>query len=191
MIDILLSLIGLIILFPIIFSSALIIRLSLGKNIFFKQPRLGKDGKPFILVKFRTMSHKTNDKSSDADRMTFLGQFLRSFSIDELPSLWNILRGDMSIVGPRPLLVEYKDLYSTEQFRRHEVLPGLTGWAQINGRNSLSWEEKFKYDVWYVDNKSLLLDFKIIFFTFKKVMCRVGISESDGVTMTPFKGKFK
>ena len=191
LIDIIFSLFGIIMLFPIILVTAFIIRVNLGKGILFKQFRLGKNGIPFILIKFRTMSEITKDNYSDADRMTKTGQLLRSFSIDELPSLWNVLKGNMSIVGPRPLLVEYQDLYSKEEYRRHDVLPGLTGWAQVNGRNSLDWEEKFKLDVWYVDNKSLILDFKIIILTFKKVLLREGISQNGEVTMIPFKGKFK
>jgi lipopolysaccharide/colanic/teichoic acid biosynthesis glycosyltransferase len=191
LIDIFISLLGIILLFPIIVITSLVIRVKLGKGILFKQLRLGKNGMPFTLIKFRTMSIKTKNNFSDADRMCKVGQFLRSFSIDELPSLLNVMKGNMSIVGPRPLLIEYQDLYSKEEYRRHEVLPGLTGWAQVNGRNSLDWEEKFKLDVWYVDNKSLLLDFKIIFLTFKKVLLREGISQNGEVTMRPFKGKLK
>jgi lipopolysaccharide/colanic/teichoic acid biosynthesis glycosyltransferase len=191
MIDIIFALIGLIVLLPLMLTVALIIRIKLGENIFFRQPRLGQGGKSFVLIKFRSMKPKINDKILDIDRMTKFGHILRSFSIDELPSLWNIIKGDMSIVGPRPLLVDYKNLYSVEQFRRHDVLPGLTGWAQVNGRNSLSWEEKFKLDVWYVDNKSILLDFKIILLTFKKVLIRDGITGNGEVTMAPFKGNIK
>ena len=191
LIDIFISLLAIILLFPIIVITALVIRVKLGKGILFKQFRLGKNGMPFTLIKFRTMSIKTKNNFSDADRMCKMGQFLRSFSIDELPSLLNVMKGNMSIVGPRPLLIEYQDLYSKEEYRRHDVLPGLTGWAQVNGRNSLDWEEKFKLDVWYVDNKSLLLDFKIIFLTFKKVLLREGISQNGEVTMRPFEGKLK
>lgn len=148
-------------------------------------------GEPFTMVKFRTMRDAVDVRGNslpDSERMTPLGHFLRSTSLDELPELWNVLKGDMSLVGPRPLLMEYLPLYSPEQYRRHEVRPGVTGWAQINGRNALSWEEKFKLDVWYVDNQSFWLDLKILFLTVKKVLVRDGISAEGEATMSKFTG---
>jgi lipopolysaccharide/colanic/teichoic acid biosynthesis glycosyltransferase len=163
----------------------------MGFPIFFIQPRPGKNGKVFLLLKFRTMSQVADSSGqllSDQLRLTKLGKLLRKLSLDELPQLINVLRGEMSLVGPRPLLVEYLPLYSREQARRHDVLPGITGWAQINGRNSLSWDEKFKLDVWYVDNQSFFLDLKILFLTLKKVLIREGISANGEATMTKFTG---
>lgn len=160
--------------------------------MFFKQKRPGKGGKIFEMIKFRTMldAFDLNGHSlPDSERMTPFGSFLRSASLDELPGLWNVLKGDMSLVGPRPLLVEYLPLYSDEQARRHTVKPGITGWAQVNGRNAISWDEKFKFDVWYVDNKSMLIDIKILFLTIKKVFIRDGISGGGEVTMSKFTGK--
>lgn len=157
----------------------------------FRQTRPGKDGKPFEMIKFRTMRDAQDANGNplpDSERMTPFGSFLRSSSLDELPELWNVLKGDMSLVGPRPLLMEYLPLYSKEQYRRHEVRPGVTGWAQVNGRNAISWEEKFKLDVWYVDNRSLWLDIKIIFLTVKKVLIRDGISAEGEATMSRFLG---
>ena len=157
----------------------------------FRQIRPGLDGKPFEMVKFRTMRDAIDVDGNllpDVERMVPFGNFLRSSSLDELPELWNVLRGDMSLVGPRPLLMEYLPLYSPEQYRRHEVRPGVTGWAQINGRNALSWEEKFKLDVWYVDHRSFWLDLKILFLTIKKVLLRDGISAEGEATMTKFTG---
>ncbi|MBD9663182.1 sugar transferase [Variovorax sp. VRV01] len=163
----------------------------LGKPVFFRQVRPGLGGRPFEMVKFRTMTDARDASGQllpDADRLTPLGRFLRSSSLDELPELWNVLKGEMSLVGPRPLLMEYMPLYSTEQARRHEVRPGITGWAQINGRNALSWEEKFKLDVWYVDNRTLWLDIKILWLTVRKVLVRDGISAAGEATMPRFTG---
>jgi sugar transferase EpsL len=185
LLDICVALGALIVLFPIILVTALISRLVQGSPVLFSQPRPGKDGKIFVLRKFRTM--KTGDGSDEA-RLTGWGSFLRKTTLDELPQLWNILKGDMSLVGPRPLLVEYLPLYSPEQGRRHDVRPGLTGWAQVKGRNSLSWEEKFEYDVWYVDNQSFFLDLKIIFLTFVTVLARKGINQEGSATMERFTG---
>lgn len=168
------------------------IRNNLGSPVLFRQTRPGLNGKPFEMVKFRTMKDATDVHGNilpDAERMTPFGNKLRSSSLDELPELWNVLKGDMSLVGPRPLLMQYLPLYSEEQARRHEVRPGVTGWAQINGRNAISWEDKFKLDVWYVDNRSFWLDFKILLLTVKKVLIKDGISASDHVTMPEFEGK--
>ena len=168
-----------------------LVRRKLGSPIFFRQVRPGMNGKPFEMVKFRTMTDERGPDGQllpDAVRLTPFGHFLRSSSLDELPELWNVLKGDMSLVGPRPLLMEYLPLYSTEQARRHEVRPGVTGWAQINGRNAISWDNKFKLDTWYVDNQSLWLDIKILWLTVKKVLIREGITAEGHVTMTPFKG---
>ena len=190
-IDILVSLIGLIFLSPLMLIIYLLVRINLGGPAFFLQERVGKDNKVFKMIKFRTMRDardKNGNLLSDNERVTKLGSFLRSFSLDELPELINIIRGDMSLIGPRALLVQYLGLYNDEQIRRHEVLPGLTGWAQINGRNSITWSEKFKLDVWYVDNWSLWLDIKIFFLTFWKVIKREGINQSESVTMEYFNG---
>lgn len=170
---------------------AWLVRRKLGSPVFFCQDRPGLNGQPFRMVKFRTMRDAVGEDGlplPDADRITALGNFLRSTSLDELPELWNVLKGDMSLVGPRPLLMEYLPLYSPEQARRHELRPGITGWAQINGRNALSWEEKFVLDVWYVDHQSLGLDLKILFLTIKKVFAREGISAAGDVTMPKFSG---
>ena len=190
-IDIVCSGLGLIVLSPILLITAILIRIKLGSPIFFIQDRLGKDGKVFKMIKFRTMLDavdKWGEPLPDEERMTSFGQLLRSTSIDELPELINVFKGDMSLVGPRPLLVEYKDLYSPEQFRRHEVRPGITGWAQVNGRNALGWSERFKLDVDYVDNYNLFMDIKILFMTVLKVVKREGISQEGQVTMTKFNG---
>lgn len=190
-IDILGSFLGGLLISPILIIIAILIRVKLGSPIFFTQDRVGKDGKVFKIVKFRTMLEaydKFGEPLSDKERVTSFGNFLRSTSLDELPELINVLKGDMSLVGPRPLLVEYIDLYSKEQFRRHEVRPGMTGWAQVNGRNNLYWDEKFKMDVEYVDNVNLLLDIKILFLTIFKVLKRDGISKDGHVTMDKFKG---
>ena len=190
-IDIVCSGIGLIILSPILLITAILIRIKLGSPIFFTQDRLGKDGKTFKMIKFRTMLDavdKWGEPLPDEERLTPFGKILRSTSIDELPELINVFKGDMSLVGPRPLLVEYKELYSPEQFRRHEVRPGITGWAQVNGRNALGWAERFKLDVDYVDNYNLLMDIKILFMTILKVVKRDGISQEGHVTMEKFNG---
>lgn len=189
--DILISLIALIVLSPIILIVAILIRIKLGSPIFFVQERIGKDNKTFKMIKFRTMKDakdKNGELLPDSERLTKFGKILRSLSIDELPELINILKGDMSLVGPRPLLVEYLPLYSEEQIKRHNVLPGLTGYAQVNGRNSLSWSEKFKLDVWYVENWSMMLDIKILFQTVYKVFKREGISQEGNATMEKFNG---
>jgi sugar transferase EpsL len=176
---------------PLATVIAALIRLNMGAPVLFQQERPGLHGRPFALYKFRTMHAKRDGKGSelpDAERLTKLGRFLRSASVDELPELVNVLKGDMSIVGPRPLLMQYLERYTVEQARRHEVMPGLTGWAQVNGRNALRWEEKFKLDVWYVDNWSLWLDIKIIIMTIYKVLTREGISQKDEATMCEFMG---
>ena len=168
---------------------ALAIRITMGSPVIFRQVRPGLHGRPFVIYKFRTMLDLRDEKGNllpDEKRLTRLGKFLRRFSLDELPELWNVVKGDMSLVGPRPLLMEYLPLYTPEQARRHEVKPGLTGWAQINGRNALSWEEKFKLDVWYVDNLSFWLDMKIIFLTIWKVLKGEGISAPGHATMPKF-----
>ena len=162
-----------------------------GTGIFFTQERPGKNGKIFKVIKFKTMTDKRDANGkllSDAERLTKVGRFVRSTSVDELPQLFNVLKGDMALVGPRPLLPQYLPLYSKEQARRHEVRPGITGWAQVNGRNAISWNKKFELDVWYVDHCSFLLDLKIIFLTIKKVFVREGISSDTSVTMEPFTG---
>lgn len=170
---------------------AWLVRRKLGSPVFFRQLRPGLNGRPFAMVKFRTMTEARGaggELLSDADRLTPFGKFLRGTSLDELPELWNVLKGEMSLVGPRPLLMDYLLLYSPEQARRHEVRPGITGWAQINGRNNLSWEEKFKLDVWYVDNQSLWLDVRILWLTIRKVIMRDGISAAGDATMPRFTG---
>lgn len=189
--DFLVSSCALLLLSPIIALVAWKIRKNLGSPVLFRQTRPGLNGKPFEMVKFRTMKDAMDVQGNilpDAERMTPFGNKLRSSSLDELPELWNVLKGDMSLVGPRPLLMQYLPLYSKEQARRHEVRPGVTGWAQINGRNTISWEDKFKLDVWYVDNHSFLLDLKILFSTVKKVLIKEGISAQGEVTMSSFKG---
>ncbi|WP_345877409.1 sugar transferase [Shewanella algae] len=189
--DIFASLCGLIILSPIIALVAWRIRKNLGTPVLFRQIRPGLNGKPFEMVKFRTMKDAVDQQGNslpDSERMTPFGDKLRNSSLDELPELWNVLKGDMSLVGPRPLLMQYLPLYSREQARRHEARPGVTGWAQINGRNAISWEEKFKLDVWYVDNHSLILDIYILFKTVKKIIVKEGITAEGHVTIEPFKG---
>lgn len=190
--DVIFSFWGLLFLFPVLAAVAFMVCKKLGSPIFFKQVRPGVHGRPFRMVKFRTMLDAVDEDGNvlpDTDRLTSFGKFLRSTSLDELPELWNVLRGDMSLVGPRPLLMEYLPLYTPEQFRRHEVRPGVTGWAQINGRNALSWPEKFKLDIWYVDNQSFWLDMKIIFLTVKKVIVRDGINADGEATMAKFTGR--
>lgn len=170
---------------------ALLIRICLGSPVFFRQPRPGLHGKPFRMLKFRTMTDARDEQGNllpDAQRLTPFGRWLRATSLDELPELWNVLQGDMSLIGPRPLLMEYLPLYTPKQFRRHEVRPGITGWAQVNGRNAVSWKEKFELDVWYVDNCSLWLDLKILFLTVKKVLARDGINAAGEATMPKFTG---
>ncbi|MDG9883155.1 sugar transferase [Pseudomonas sp. GD04058] len=191
LVDIIVSLAALLVLSPVIAIVAWKIRRNLGSPVLFRQTRPGKNGKPFEMIKFRSMRDVVDDHGTplpDAERMTPFGSFLRASSLDELPELWNVLKGDMSLVGPRPLLMEYLPLYSAEQYRRHEVRPGVTGWAQVNGRNALSWEEKFKLDVWYVDNRSLILDIRILFMTASKVVKRDGISAAGEATMSKFTG---
>jgi len=193
-IDFIISLLAIILLSPLLVILGLIILFSFGSPIFFIQSRPGFLVRPFYFYKFRTMTNqvdKDGNLLSDEERLTSLGTFLRKTSLDELPSLWNVLKGDMSLVGPRPLLTEYLDYYSPEQTRRHEVKPGITGWAQINGRNSIPWEEKFELDVWYVDNKSLLLDIKILIISILKVFKMEDISQTGNVTMEKFKGSGK
>lgn len=190
-IDVLASSLGLLLLSPILVIVAILVRIKLGSPIFFTQNRVGKDGKIFKMIKFRTMldaTDKWGDPLPDEERLTSFGKLLRSTSLDELPELINVLKGDMSLVGPRPLLVEYIELYSEEQFRRHEVRPGITGWAQVNGRNTLAWNERFKMDVDYVDSQDLIFDIKILFLTVFKVLKRDGISQDGNVTMQKFNG---
>ncbi len=189
--DIFASAIGLLCLLPVFLVLVLLIRYILGSPVLFSQVRPGKDGKPFRMVKFRSMTDARDAHGNllpDAERLPPFGRFLRSSSLDELPELWNVLKGDMSLVGPRPLLMEYLPLYSTEQYRRHAVRPGITGCAQVNGRNAISWEQKFVFDVWYVDNQSFLLDFRILWLTVKKVLIRDGISAAGDATMPIFRG---
>ena len=189
--DFLAALCAILTLLPVIVVVAVLIRFKLGSPILFTQDRPGLNGEIFKMMKFRTMldgKDKHGNLLPDNERMTKFGAFLRSTSLDELPGLFNVLKGDMSLVGPRPLLVQYLPLYSAEQARRHNVRPGITGWAQVNGRNAISWEQKFKFDIWYVDNQSFLLDFKILLLTVKKVFVREGISADGHVTIEPFKG---
>lgn len=182
---------GLLILSPIILIVALFVRLRLGSPVLFTQQRPGLDGRIFRMLKFRTMTDARGADGSllpDAERLTPFGRWLRATSLDELPEFWNVLRGDMSLVGPRPLLVEYLPLYSPEQARRHDAKPGLTGWAQVNGRNALRWDQKFALDVWYVDHQSLMLDLRILWLTFWRVLRRDGISATGEATMPVFTG---
>lgn len=190
-IDFIISLIAIIGLFPLIIIIGMVIYIATGSPILFVQSRPGYEGRPFKFYKFRTMKNIENNNGDllpDNKRLTSLGLFLRRTSLDELPSLLNVLKGDMSLIGPRPLLMEYLPLYSKKQFRRHEIKPGITGWAQINGRNTISWEEKFELDVWYVDNQSFLLDMRIIIFTIWKVLKREGVSHKQFATMPKFRG---
>ncbi|HDI3206348.1 TPA: sugar transferase [Vibrio cholerae] len=190
--DFLISLAVLIVLSPITVLVAWKIRSNLGSPVLFRQIRPGLNGQPFEMIKFRTMKDAVDANGNplpDSERMTPFGDKLRNSSLDELPELWNVLKGEMSLVGPRPLLMQYLPLYSKEQARRHEVRPGVTGWAQINGRNAISWEEKFKLDVWYVDNHSFWLDLRILLLTVKKVFVKEGISADGHVTVAPFTGK--
>lgn len=182
---------GLFLAAPILLVLMFVVRVKLGSGVFFCQTRPGVNGRPFKMIKFRTMTAERDMDGvllPDAERLPVVGQFLRSTSLDELPALWNVLRGDMSLVGPRPLLMEYLPLYSQDQARRHNVRPGITGWAQVNGRNAIGWDERFRLDVWYVDNHSFWLDIKILFMTVKKVLVRDGISADGEATMTRFNG---
>lgn len=191
LVDLILGLIATVLLSPILIITAILVSRKLGSPIFFTQVRPGKDGKPFKMVKFRTMRDAIDAQGNplpDAERLTPFGRRLRSTSIDELPELWNVIKGEMSLVGPRPLLMEYLPLYSPEQATRHDLKPGMTGWAQINGRNAISWEDKFKLDTWYVQHQSLWLDIKIMALTVKKVLVRDGISAEGEATMTKFTG---
>ena len=192
--DFVLSLLAIIVLSPLILIIAILVKIKLGSPVLFKQQRPGMNEKIFTMYKFRTMTDERDENGNllpDEVRLTKFGQFLRSTSLDELPELFNILKGDMSIIGPRPLLVEYLSLYNEHQKRRHEVKPGLTGLAQVNGRNAISWEQKFDLDVQYVDNVTFLGDLKIIFQTIKKVIIREGISSENAATMEPFRGNLK
>ena len=189
--DIVASLLGLTLLLPLLAVAAIAVRFGLGSPILFCQTRPGRHGKLFILRKFRTMRAPLAGEdllATDSVRLTRLGRFLRSTSLDELPTLWNVLRGDMSLVGPRPLLPEYLPLYTAHQMRRHEVKPGITGWAQVNGRNAISWEEKFELDVWYVDHQSFFLDLKILWMTVWQVVARSNISAPGHATAPQFLG---
>lgn len=189
--DFTVSFIALFVLWPVIAVVALFVRWKIGSPVLFKQPRPGLKGEVFHVYKFRTMTDARDVQGEllpDAVRLTSFGKVMRKLSLDELPQLWNVLKGDMSFVGPRPLLVEYLPLYNERQARRHDVRPGITGWAQVNGRNAISWEQKFEYDVWYVKNRSLWLDFKILLLTVKKVFVSEGISQEGQATMEKFRG---
>lgn len=191
LLDVLVAVIALLLLTLPLIGLVWLVRNKLGSPVFFRQTRPGLHGKPFQMIKFRTMTDARSVDGQmlpDADRLTPFGRFLRATSLDELPELWNVLKGDMSLVGPRPLLLEYLPLYSAEQARRHDVRPGITGWAQVNGRNALNWEEKFKLDVWYVDHLSLWLDIRILSLTVRKVLLREGISAPGDATMPVFEG---
>lgn len=183
--DIVVAAAALMVLSPWFVLVAVLIRVAIGAPVFFRQVRPGQRGKPFTIVKFRTMRP---GPGTDAERLTPLGLFLRRLSVDELPELWNVLRGQMSLVGPRPLMMEYLDRYTPEQARRHEVRPGITGWAQVNGRNAIGWEQRFTLDVWYVDHRSAALDLKILLLTPWRVLRREGISHAGEATMSEFKG---
>jgi len=190
--DILGALFGLALLSPLLIVLTFLIVRSMGRPVLFRQLRPGVKGTPFEMIKFRTMRDSqglSGEPLPDSERLTRLGSLLRSSSLDELPELWNVLKGDMSLVGPRPLLMDYLPLYSPRQSRRHEVRPGVTGWAQVNGRNAISWDEKFELDIWYVDNRTLWLDVKIICLTLRKVFKREGISAVGEATMPKFKGE--
>ncbi|MDQ6971175.1 MAG: sugar transferase [Mariprofundaceae bacterium] len=189
--DVFVSLSMLLLLWPLMISLALLIRWQFGSPVIFRQQRPGWHGKPFYIYKFRSMTDARDEKGdllSDNERLTSAGRFLRRLSLDELPQLFNVLKGDLSLVGPRPLLMEYLPLYSSEQARRHDVRPGITGWAQVNGRNAISWEDRFRYDVWYVDHQSLRLDMKILALTLLKVLRSEGVSQQGHATMEKFRG---
>jgi len=192
--DLVLTVLGLAILFPFLLILILLVWINHGTPVFFRQVRPGYKTKPFRIFKFRTMRDLYDSAGNllpDAERLTRFGRFMRSFSLDELPELFNVILGDMSLVGPRPLLMSYLERYSTEQMRRHDVIPGMTGWAQVNGRNALSWPERLRMDVWYVDNWSFWLDIKILFLTVIKVIKREGISEPGQATVSEFMGTEK
>jgi len=187
--DLALAAVGLVVLSPVLLAVAAGVAVAMGRPVFFRQQRPGRDGRPFTLVKFRTMARpRPGVPADDASRLTRLGRWLRATSLDELPELWHVVRGQMSLVGPRPLLMEYLPLYSAEQARRHEVRPGITGWAQVNGRNALSWPERLALDAWYVDHLSLALDLGILWRTVAQVLARRGISQAGHATMEPFRG---
>jgi len=192
--DLVVSALALLVLWPILLILYFLVHVKLGRPALFRQLRPGLRGQPFQMVKFRTMTDERGADGAllpDAQRLTPFGRFLRASSLDELPELWNVLKGEMSLVGPRPLLMEYLPLYTPEQARRHEVRPGITGWAQVNGRNAISWEEKFSLDVWYVDHRSLWLDMRILWMTVRKVLVRDGISAVGEATMSRFTGSKK
>ena len=189
--DFIVALLALILVSIFLLITAIVVRFKLGSPVIFKQKRPGLHGKPFYVYKFRTMTEERDEKGEllpDHVRLTNVGKFIRKLSLDELPQLFNVLKGDISLVGPRPLLMEYLPLYTRQQARRHDVKPGITGWAQVNGRNAISWEDKFKLDVWYVDNCSFWLDIKILFLTVLKVFKSEGINQDGQATMTKFKG---
>ena len=189
--DIVIASVALVLLSPLYFYVAYRVRKNLGSPVLFRQVRPGLHGKPFEMIKFRTMTDERDSEGNllpNEQRLPKFGKMLRATSLDEMPELWNVIKGDMSIVGPRPLLMDYLPLYNKEQAKRHNVRPGMTGYAQVNGRNSISWEEKFKLDTWYVENQSIWLDFKIMFQTVKKVLVKEGINQSEEVTMTRFTG---
>ncbi|EXB72340.1 MULTISPECIES: sugar transferase [Acinetobacter] len=189
--DIVIASVALVLLSPLYFYVAYKVRKNLGSPVLFRQARPGLHGKPFEMIKFRTMTDERDAEGNllpNEQRLPKFGKMLRATSLDEMPELWNVIKGDMSIVGPRPLLMDYLPLYNKEQAKRHNVRPGMTGYAQVNGRNSISWEEKFKLDTWYVENQSIWLDFKIMFQTVKKVLVKEGINQSEEVTMTRFTG---
>lgn len=189
--DVKVGFLALLLLSPILVVSAAVVRIRMGSPVLFRQRRPGRNGRPFDILKLRTMTAELEGSGEllpDEQRLTAVGQFLRRTSIDELPELLNVIKGDMSLVGPRPLLMQYMDRYSEEQSRRHEVLPGMTGWAQVNGRNAISWEDKLAYDVWYVDNISFWLDMKVLLLTIRQVLARRGISAEGHATMPEFRG---
>lgn len=191
LLDVIIASIALVLLAPLYAFVAYKVKKNLGSPVLFRQVRPGLDGKPFEMIKFRTMKDAVDEQGNslpDSERLTPFGQMLRSTSLDEMPELWNVIKGDMSIVGPRPLLMEYLPLYSPEQAKRHDVRPGMTGHAQVNGRNAIGWEEKFKLDTWYVENQSIWLDFKIMFKTVHKVLAKDDISAEGEATMTKFTG---
>ena len=194
LLDIIIASIALILLSPLYFYVAHKVKKNLGSPVLFRQVRPGLHGKPFEMIKFRTMKDAVDEQGNplpDSERLTPFGQMLRSTSLDEMPELWNVIKGDMSIVGPRPLLMEYLPLYNQEQAKRHDVRPGMTGHAQVNGRNAISWEEKFKLDTWYVENQSVWLDFKIMLKTVKKVLAKDDINAENDATMPKFNGNEK